>query len=195
MTDVLFTIGHSTHSLEQFSNLLRPLGIDAVADVRSSPYSRFNPQYNRENLQASLKPFGVAYVFLGGELGARSDDSSCYENGKVSYVRLARTGRFRQGVGRVVEGMRRFRIALLCAEKDPLFCPRALLVARRLAEKGVRINHIHADGTLEVHDQLETRLLRHLGLPEKDLLRTQAQILEDAHRMQNEKISRPTNPA
>ena len=101
--DVL-TVGHSTHPLAVFLDLLRQHGVTALADVRSSPYSRMNPQYNRESLAAALKDEGIKYVFLGKELGARSDDPACYQNGRVQYQRLAQTSLFKSGIERVLQG-------------------------------------------------------------------------------------------
>src|ERR1035437_1825005 len=98
----VLTIGHSTHSLAAFVGLLRQHSVTALADVRSTPFSRFNPQFNKETLEHSLKSHGIKYVFLGRELGARSDDPSCYENGRVQYARLARTELFRSGLERVM---------------------------------------------------------------------------------------------
>src|SRR6266496_4132642 len=79
----VLTIGHSSHPIERFVALLRQHGVTAVADVRSAPYSRHQPQFNKDLLQRSLKDAGIAYIFLGKELGARSEDRSCYENGRV----------------------------------------------------------------------------------------------------------------
>ena len=132
MCEVVFTIGHSTHPPERFLALLRQHGITALCDVRSRPYSRLNGQFNRENLQESLRESGITYVFLGKELGARSEDASCYVRGKVQYDHLARTELFKKGLDRVRQGMKDYRIALMCAEKDPLVCHRAILVARHL---------------------------------------------------------------
>jgi uncharacterized protein (DUF488 family) len=87
----VLTIGHSTHPIETFLGLLHQHGVTAVADVRSAPYSRFNPQFNKDALEHDLKEHGIRYVFLGRELGARSDDPSCYDKGRVQYGRLART--------------------------------------------------------------------------------------------------------
>ena len=87
----IYTIGHSTHSMDAFISLLEKHHIDAVADVRSVPYSRWQPQFNRESLQSALGDHAIAYVFLGKELGARSDDRRCYEDGRVSYRLLANT--------------------------------------------------------------------------------------------------------
>src|SRR5271169_2675230 len=127
MAQTIFTIGHSTHTQEYFISLLSRHGITALCDVRSKPYSRVNPQFNREELQRVLREHGITYVFLGTELGARSDDPTCYENGKVQYDRLAHTELFRQGLDRVQEGVRKYRIALMCAEKEPLECHRTIL--------------------------------------------------------------------
>ena len=87
----IFTVGHSTHAAEAFVALLRTHGVTAVADVRSAPCSRFNPQFNRETLARALEAQRIRYVFLGRELGARPDDPACYEDGRVRYARLART--------------------------------------------------------------------------------------------------------
>jgi uncharacterized protein (DUF488 family) len=145
----VFTIGHSTHPIETFLELLRAHAVTAVADVRSAPFSRFNPQFNEDALAHSLKTADIAYVFLGRELGARSDDPACYEQGRVHYGRLAKTALFQAGLGRVLHGSEKQRIALLCAEKEPLDCHRTILVARALTERGVAVEHILADGRLE----------------------------------------------
>jgi len=187
--NTVFTIGHSTHSIEAFFALLRQHGIAALADVRSSPYSRFNPQFNRENLQDSLKENGIRYVFLGKELGARSEDRSCYLNGRVQYGRLAQTPIFRSGLERVRQGTARFRIAMMCAEKEPLECHRTLLVAKALVESGDTVLHIHADGHLEAHEDAMTRLLKMQGLPETELFRTREELMAEALAKQEAKVA------
>jgi len=197
MSQPIYTIGHSTHPVNLLVSLLEQHEITAVADVRSKPYSRVNPQYNRESLQTSLKKARISYAFLGEELGARSQDSECYINGKVQYDRLATTPLFRQGLERLVKGMETFKIALLCAEKDPLTCHRTLLVARHLVRRGVEVQHIHATGKLESHDEAMVRLLRELGLPEHDLFRSGDEILAEAYRRRGEEIAyvAPRTPA
>ena len=154
----IFTVGHSTHAFEDFVSLLERHVVDAIADVRSVPYSRWQPQFNREDLAAALKPRGIAYVFLGKELGARSDDPKCYENGQVQYRALAETPLFQSGIKRVQDGSRHRRIALMCAEKDPLDCHRTILVARELVASGLDVTHILEDGSLEPHDETMKRL-------------------------------------
>jgi uncharacterized protein (DUF488 family) len=190
MGDTVFTIGHSTHPQERFIALLRQHGITALCDVRSKPYSRMNPQFNREELEEALLAHGIAYRFLGKELGARSDDPHCYERGKVQYGRLAETDLFKHGLKRVLSGMKDgFRVALMCAEKEPLECHRTILVARHLAALGVAVAHIHADGRLENHDSALSRLARLLNLPEDDMFHTREELLDDAYRRQEERIA------
>lgn len=184
----LYTIGHSTHPIADFIALLRRHAIEVVCDVRSSPYSRYNPQYNRENLIPELKSAEVKYVFLGKELGPRSDQPSCYVNGKVSYRRLAKTPAFAQGLNRLREGMRQYRVALLCAEKDPMTCHRTILVCREMREDA-DIRHILEDGEIELQADLERRLMRAHNLHQGDLFSTPAERVERAFDAQAEKIA------
>lgn len=186
---VVYTVGHSNHTEQAFVALLLDNGITAIGDVRSSPYSRFNPQFNRESLTRTLRSAGIAYVFLGAELGARSEDDSCYEDGKVQYDRLARTGLFQRGLDRVLEGARSYRVALMCAEKDPLDCHRTILVARHLVDRGVEVRHILAGGEVETHDETLRRLLQALSLPEQDMFRSRNDIIEDAYSMRGRAIA------
>jgi uncharacterized protein (DUF488 family) len=186
----IFTIGHSTHPQERFTDLLLEHGITALCDVRSKPYSRVNPQFNREQLEQMLLAHGIAYRFLGNELGARSDDPDCYEDGKVRYDRLAETELFKHGIKRVLRGMKdNFRIALMCAEKEPLECHRTILVARHLAVSGIDVEHIHADGRLESHAAALSRLIQILNLPEEDMFHPHEEFLAIAYRMQEERIA------
>lgn len=193
MTRTVFTIGHSNHRIEQFVALLEMHGITALCDVRSKPYSQFHPQYNREPLKKSLRERGIAYVFLGKELGARSEDHSCYEHGKVQYDRLARTDLFRAGLDRIRNGTEKYQVALMCAEKEPLECHRTILVARSLEELGFDIHHIHADGRAESHAQALSRLIRLLRLSADDMFSTRELAVSDAYRIQAERIAYQTD--
>ncbi len=189
MSTAVYTIGHSTHPIERFIKLLNMHSIAAICDVRSAPYSRMNPQFNREPLRDTLKEAGIAYVFLGEELGARSKDPSCYRHGRVDYELLARTELFHSGLERVREGVRTHRIALMCAEKDPLDCHRTILVARNLVEQGVTVSHILSDGSVESHDQSMSRLTQMLRIGENDLFRSREDAIRDAYRQRGEAIA------
>lgn len=186
---MLFTIGHSNHPIEAFLELLHRHAVTAVGDVRSHPYSRYVPQYSREPLKAALARAGIAYVFLGKELGARSENPACYKQGKVQYDCLAREPEFAEGIKRVTDGMQKHSIALMCAEKDPLECHRTLLVARRLHEAGIEVAHIHADGSLEDHGKLESRLLRACKMPEGDMFKPRSEFVTEAYAIQGERVA------
>ena len=191
---LVLTIGHSTHPLERFAALLRRRSVATVADVRSTPYSRFNPQFDRETLAGSLNAVGVAYLFLGRALGGRPADRSRYENRRVRYDRLAETPLFREGLDRVVRESENGRVALMCAEKEPLDCHRALLVGRALADRGVPVAHILADGTLESDDAAMDRLLDAMKVPRRDLFRPRRALVTEAIARKTGRIARAAGP-
>lgn len=164
----LFTIGHSNHSPEKFVALLEEHGITALADVRSMPYSRYLPHFNQPALQVLLPQAEIRYVFLGAELGARPDNPDCYAEGKALYEKIAATDAFQKGLQRLLNGAKDHRIALMCAEKDPLTCHRAILVCQHLLAFNLEIGHIHSNGELEYHEDLEERMLKAQGLQDPE---------------------------
>lgn len=191
MENTVLTIGHSNHSWESFAALLERHGVGAVADVRSAPYSRFNPHFDRETFASALKERGMAYVYLGRELGGRSEDPGSYEGGRIRYDRIALTERFRDGIERVVRGAGKHRIALMCAEKEPLDCHRTLLVAPALEREGIDVMHVHADGVLEPNAQAMDRLLDKFDLrPDGDLFqRSREELVAEAIALQARRVA------
>jgi uncharacterized protein (DUF488 family) len=187
MQNKLFTIGHSTHTMSRLIALLKLHEVSALCDVRSQPYSRINPHFNREPLKESLKEAGIVYVFLGSELGARTSDKSCYEDGRVKYERIARTRLFSKGLDRIEDGLNKYQISLMCAEKEPLNCHRTILVARQLELRGIPVAHIHSDGTLETNAHAIDRLIRVLSLP--DMFLPQNELIAEAYRLQEDRIA------
>jgi len=186
----IYTIGHSNHSIEHFVDLLKKHDITAIGDVRSHPYSKYNPQFSYEALKPELKKHNIAYVFLGKELGARSDDPSCYnQEGKVQYARMAQTENFKKGIERLNQGLESYRIAMMCAEKDPLMCHRTILIARQLRAENMLIQHILEDGNLETQTEAEQRLMDLLKQSKQDLFATPEQLIEQAYDMQSDKIA------
>jgi uncharacterized protein (DUF488 family) len=190
-TTTIYTVGHSNVSMEAFVALLRLHAITAIADVRSHPYSRFLPHFSQPALRAALHEAEIRYVFLGRELGARPADAACYVDGKAVYARIAATPLFAAGLERLRRGATTERIALLCAEKDPITCHRAILVCRPLRAPDLAIAHILADGSLETHGALEQRLLRLHGLDQFDLFnpRPLDRLIEEAYDRQGEAIA------
>lgn len=144
----IWTIGHSTHDPAKFLKLLHDAGVEAVADVRSQPFSRFNSQFNRETLRGALREAAIQYVFLGNELGGRPPEPELYDAaGHVLYGAVAETSRFREGLDRLIEGASDFRVVIMCSEEDPTNCHRRLLITRVLVDKDVSVRHLRGDGT------------------------------------------------
>ena len=189
MSPRILTIGHSNHSIDHFVHLLRSHDVAAVADVRSAPFSRYAPQFNKEALREELHQADIGYVFLGKELGARSSDRSCYVDGRVRYSRLAEPALFKSGIDRLLRGARERLIAITCTEKDPLDCHRTLLVTRALVEAGATVDHVLAGGGIETNDEAMSRLLDERGLGQPDLFRSSEEILEEALRLQELEIA------
>jgi uncharacterized protein (DUF488 family) len=146
---VVFTIGHSNHTPEKLRDLLGAHRIEVVVDVRTAPYSKYSPQFNRERLAQSLNP--IRYAFMGDALGGRPNDDSFYdEAGHVLYGPVSRSQQFIAGIEQLERNAARYRIALLCSEADPTSCHRFLLITRSLRSRGFdpsAIRHILGDGS------------------------------------------------
>jgi uncharacterized protein (DUF488 family) len=189
MQSILYTIGHSNHELSRFMDLLGRHAIAVVADVRSRPYSQFSPHFNREDLEFALKAAEIQYTFMGEELGARRGERECYVDGTARYDRIAALDAFQRGLQRVRRGALCQRIALMCSEKDPLECHRAILVCRLLRGGDLAIRHILENGSLLSQEELESKLLSLHELPAIDLFHTPAQLVEQAYDLQAEQIA------
>ncbi|MDE0878270.1 MAG: DUF488 domain-containing protein [Sphingomonas bacterium] len=192
----IWTVGHSTHAADDFIKLLNGADITAIADVRSSPYSRHNPQFNRETLRTKLRQEGIDYVFLGDGLGARSDDPRHYDGNRVVYARLAQSAPFQAAIDRVIAGTKKYNVALMCAEKDPLTCHRTILVARDLTDRGIAVRHIGADGEIETHDEALERLMKMLNMNPDDMYTPREASIRAAYHEQELRIAyvRPAEP-
>jgi uncharacterized protein (DUF488 family) len=166
----LFTIGYSGLDMPGFVALLRASAIDVVCDVRSTPYSTYKPDFTRGPFRGHLNAADIKYVFLGGLLGARPRDRSCYVDGQATYERIARTADFAAGLDRVRKGVRSLNLALVCSERDPIECHRAVLVCHHLGDLHDRTTHVHTDGATEDHAAFEARLVAVHGLTPPPLL-------------------------
>jgi len=195
----IYTIGHSNGTVDRLLSLLRQHSITAVADVRSQPYSRFNPQFNREELAGALKKAGLEYVFLGQELGARSSDPACYRNGRAQYSLMAKTPLFARGIDRLLAGAENSRLAIMCAEKEPVECHRTILISRHLHERNIAVRHILEDGSVEEHEALQLRLLALHGMQENHLFHSREELIAMAYEKQAEEVqysaTEATHPA
>lgn len=193
----LYSIGHSSQSLEDFLNLLAVHGVNCVIDVRSIPASKYSPQFNQESLKYFLKSHEVQYLHFGDEFGARRTD--CLdENEQVDFEKAVETPLFKKGVERVMKGLEKgFRIAFMCSEADPLECHRFSLVSRYFYERGNDVQHILKDASLVSQADLEKEMIasflhsRKYHLSEVDYLfgsYTEEEQRKDAYRLKNKEI-------
>lgn len=187
-TNVL-TIGHSTHTYERFLELLQHAGVTAVADVRTSPHSRHSPQFNRGTLDGRLRAAGIAYSFLGEQLGGRPRDRHHYRDGVADYERMAAAAEFQHGLDRVMDGAQKYRIALMCAEQEPLDCHRCLLVAKALGERGANVAHILPDSRIISQAEIEDQLLGMSGRAQDDLFASREEQLAAAYRERARRVA------
>jgi uncharacterized protein (DUF488 family) len=186
----ILTIGHSRHPLGRFMSLFEEARATAVADVRSAPFSRFSPHFNKNALAASLAAQDIVYVFLGKELGGRPRQPSLFTAGVADYEKMAASPEFRVGLARLTEAAERHRVAVMCSEGDPLVCHRCLLVGRALTVRGIDVGHILASGAVVTHAQAEERLLHLENLAEAGLLlRSRDERLAEAYRSRCRRVA------
>ena len=196
-TNAIFSIGHSSLEYNSFRKLLRKQDITAIADVRSMPFSRRNPQYNKDALRAQLKTDGISYVFLGRELGGRPDEARFLCEGVADYESMAKAPLYRKGLDRVLEGSVNYNVALMCSERHPLDCHRCLLVGRSLFEQGQDIRHILHDSTVRGQADIEKTLVDLAGV--QSLQTSMFQITEEeislAYRRQARRVAYSIAPS
>ena len=148
----VWTIGHSNHPLARLVKLLQTHHIQVVADVRSRPYSRFAPQFNRQPLARALPVHGIRYLFMGRELGGKPEEPIYYlPDGSLDPERFTARPEFQRGLKRLLAEATHSRVSLMCSEGDPLKCHRTMVLAPELAKRGVKVLHILPDGSLLEH--------------------------------------------
>ncbi len=148
-TRTIWTVGHSNHDLDRFERLIAAERIEFLIDVRSYPYSRYAPHFNREQLQAAVAARGVRYVFMGEQLGGRPARDDQYDTeGHALYGPMSEEEPFRDAIDRVIAGAPSHRLALMCSCAQPTDCHRRLLVGRVLTDGGVQLRHILPDGSV-----------------------------------------------
>jgi uncharacterized protein (DUF488 family) len=151
----IFTLGHSNHSLEDWLVIVSKHSLEVIVDTRSSPFSKYAPQFDKPILQRSLESIGVRYLFLGVELGGRPANPDYYDvSGHVLYSRMRNDAQFLSAIARLEKGMEQYKVALICGEEDPTHCHRRLLIGRVLLERGHTMQHIRGDGRLESEEML-----------------------------------------
>lgn len=151
----IYTIGHSSQDAETFIGLLKSRSIEVVADVRSSPYSKYASQFNRKDIQRLIETNGMKYLFMGKEIGGKPADLKYYDSdGYVLYSKIAESTAFREGIDRLLNGIKQYRVVLMCSEENPVNCHRRLLIERVLSDHGIDVLHIRSDGRVESNEDI-----------------------------------------
>ncbi|MBP1468302.1 DUF488 domain-containing protein [Candidatus Chloroploca sp. M-50] len=193
---IIYTIGHSTHPFEQFYDLLITHNINCVIDVRSAPFSRIAPQYNKPALSSKLKAAKILYSHFGSEFGARHTDINLLDDdGKVDFEKVRKTEQFNQGIQRLHSGLDiGYRIALMCSEANPFDCHRFAMISYQLVKEGMAVRHILKDGKILDNAILEDMLIKKYfrKLPQSSLFDGEVTIrdqLEFAYKLRNKDIA------
>lgn len=194
----IYSIGHTNNSLEKFFKMIRVNKINCIVDVRSTPFSKFTPQFNQDSLKKSLNKIGIYYIHMGTEFGARRKDKSLYtEDGYLDFEKTRKSAEFIGGICRLEEGCKKgFVISLMCTEKDPFDCHRAIMVSKGLKDNGFIVKHILPNLQIQTQDTIESRLLDRyfpdrfqmsLNINNTNEL-SQREMLEEAYRKRNKEI-------
>lgn len=193
--NTIYTIGHSIYEIEDFVKLLKQNQINTIVDVRSTPYSKFASQYNRETLKEYLKQNSICYIFMGNLLGARYEDKTLlFDDGKVNFKKVQETKNFQDGVMRLQKGIEKgYSISLMCSEKEAFDCHRFGLISEFLSKKSIEINHIYPDKVV-LQQELEQKLLKKYEkqIPKIDLFNPNIDFqeqLKEAYKLRNKDIA------
>lgn len=188
---VIYTIGHSNHEVGKFVQILHNRSIQLLADVRSIPYSKRYPQFNKGTLKNALINAGIKYLFFGKELGARPKDRKYYIDGKVSFKELRSSSLFKEGISRLLNEAIKYNTVIMCSEKEPINCHRAILISRALTEEGVPVKHILSETETLDHLEMEEDLLKKFKIQETlfDTKSSKKSNLNEAYKRQEEMIS------
>ena len=151
----IYTIGYGNRSMNEFIALLKRYDISFLIDIRSRPYSRFNPNFSKEALGKRLKEASIHYVFMGDTLGGRPDDSTCYVDGRVDYAKVREKAFYQHGIARIHTAWeKQLCVALMCSEAKPHECHRSKLVGNTLVEQYIDVGHIDETGQIKTQSQI-----------------------------------------
>lgn len=171
MIDTLYSIGYSGFQIKDFIDVLKSKGIVLVVDVRSAPYSQYFSDYNKETLEQRLKKVDIYYRNYAKEFGARQEAKEYYSRaGYLDFELFAKSTPFLSGIDKLKISMEKgYTFALMCAEKDPITCHRAILVSRAFYSAGYKVVHLLPNNTIMAQEDIENRLLKKY-FPNRDQL-------------------------
>jgi len=192
---VIYTVGHSTHQLDFFLELIKVVEINCIVDVRSVPASAYNPQYNQELFKNFLKYHHITYLHFAEEFGARQTDYELLNSDrKLDFEKVRKTRLFNFGLERIWQGIDKgFRIALMCSESEPFDCHRFSMVSVGFEHDGFDVQHILKDKSIKTNFELEKELLKKFEkkIPQPDIFNPHISFdvqLKEALRLKNKEI-------
>lgn len=190
----IYTIGYSAFQIDDFINVLHSYKINSLIDVRSSPYSAFHTDYNKETLQNTLKANNIIYRNYKNEFGARQNDRCYYPDGYLNFRLFAKSGAFQSGMNKIINAVPMgYTFTLMCSEKDPVTCHRTIMVAREFHKNNIEVKHILADGTTISQEEIEQRLVD-MYFPDRNQMSFFGEavpwdrMVDESYAFQNEKI-------
>jgi uncharacterized protein (DUF488 family) len=156
----IYTIGYGNRSIEEFVGLLQQYDIKFLADIRSQPYSRYNPDFSKDALERRLKQVGIRYIFMGDTLGGRPKDDTCYqEDGRVDYEKVAEREFYQKGISYLHTAWdKQLRIVLMCSEAKPQACHRSKLIGKTLSKQNIEVAHIDEMGGIKTQEEVDLLL-------------------------------------
>lgn len=195
----LFTVGHSTYEIDYFINLLKTYEINCIVDVRSTPYSKYSTQYNKDAIKMSLKSNNISYIYMGTEFGARRSSKDLYtREGYVDFERVKHDQDFKAGIERIKVGLKKgYNIAFMCTEKRPDECHRCILVGRNFKDLGYEVINIINESEYKSQEEIEMDLLE-IYYPDRNQIalipdmnlanKSHKDLINDAYKLRNKEI-------
>lgn len=158
----IYSIGHGNKKIEDFINELKTFEVEFLLDIRSKPFSKWNPQFNQNELKFKLDENGIKYVFVGDTLGGLPEDRSCYDyNGKVVYDLIKEKSFFKDGLKRLTTAdEKHIKLAIMCSESKPEECHRSKLIGQELLKKKISIKHIISNKLVKTQEMVMTELTK-----------------------------------
>lgn len=187
---ILYTIGCSNRTPDNFLNVLRKYNIQVIVDVRSVPYSSFTPQFNQEALRKLLIDNGMTYLSFANEFGAKRKEDTVYTNNYVDFSKVNKLDIFKNGIDRILNGLKKeYVIALMCTEYNPIDCHRFSMVSRAFSKiPNISIIHIFDENKYVTNEELEEKMLKEFKL-QPELFETREQLIDQAYKKLENRIA------
>ena len=194
----IYTIGHSNYPVEKLIDMLRHYKINCVIDIRGTPYSKYNIQFDKETIRYTLTKAGFIYMYMATEFAANRINKISYtKEGYSDFKKVTQEKDFLYGIERLKDGCNKgYRIALLGAMQDPIRCHRSILVGKALREKGFNVIHIMDDYSTENQDYIEERILDKY-FPDRNQItidallgneKTKEELIKESYKLANREI-------